>query len=482
MKPISIVLVLLFGLLPTFGQSPSSVPKESFTPQQLQEDFALSRQLLETMHPALYDFVGKDKLDRWLDSTGRLLNRNMTALEYFKLLSPIVSGLGCGHTAIGLPTREGDYINRFFPFRLTFLKGKAYITASHDNVPDRLGSEVLSINGKPMATVIQELFRHISTDGINPSNRYMHLANRFDQYYALHIAQPDTFTLSVRTDNQHNTLISVPATTKRVARRANSSGPSPQPAFPFSLRLANPQVAVLTIDRFYIDLNDPQGTAYKQFLDSSFTLLKQKQIRNLVIDLRQSPGGYGTWGAWLYAYLTDKPFSYYTQAVVTTNQDLPFLQYTDWKQADYRAYVKDIIRTPSGAYRWTAHENLKRQLPQPNHFAGPVYVLMGRKSFSTTAEFCAIAHSNKRATFIGEETGGGYHSINGGDMMEMILPHTKTKLLIPMRKYVLAVKGYPHQGRGTMPDYPVVPTIQEFLRGTDVEMNFTLDLIKKRSK
>ena len=129
---------------------------------------------------------------------------------------------------------------------------------------------------------------------------------------------------------------------------------------------------------------------------------------------------------------------------------------------------------------WTAHDNLKLQQPQAPNFSGAIYVLIGRKSFSTTAEFCAIAHSNKRATFIGEETGGGYSSINGGDMMEMILPNTGVKLMIPMRKYLIAVKGDKHKGRGAIPDYSVTPTITEFLAGIDTEMKFTLDLINQK--
>ncbi len=483
-KSALIVLLVLFGgLLPTRGQTQSSPSHYSFTSRQLQEDFALTRQLFETMHPALYDFMSKNKLDHVWDSTGRLLDHNMTALEFFKLLSPIVSQLGCGHTAVGLPTQSPDYTKRYLPVKVKFLKGKAYIVASNENDPSQLGSEVLGINGQSMTALTNELFKHISTDGINSANRYMHLDNKFDVYYALHIAQPDTFRLSVRSGSQPARLLTLSATPKRVTGLLGSSSTgSPKRTLPFYMNLPDAETAILTIDLFYMKGEESKENVYKQFLDSCFTLIKQKQVKNVVIDLRKNPGGYGTWGAWLYAYLTDKPFRYYKEAVVTTDKNLPFIHYTDWKQVEYTEYIKDIIKTPSGGYQWTAHDNLKLQQPQLNRFTGPVYVLIGRKSFSTTAEFCAIAHSSKRATFIGEETGGGYYSINGGDMMEMTLPNTKVKLLIPMRKYILAVAGYPHRGRGTIPDYLVEPTIEDYLTGRDVEMNFTLALIKKNRK
>src|SRR5438876_12244016 len=45
------------------------------------------------------------------------------------------------------------------------------------------------------------------------------------------------------------------------------------------------------------------------------------------------------------------------------------------------------------------------QKPSENHFDGPVYVLIDGGSISAGAVFPAIADFNKRATFIGEETG-----------------------------------------------------------------------------
>ncbi len=109
-------------------------------------------------------------------------------------------------------------------------------------------------------------------------------------------------------------------------------------------------------------------------------------------------------------------------------------------------------------------------------------MLIGRKSFSTTAEFCAITYSNKRALFIGEETGGGYYHINGGDLPELTLPHTGIKFQLPMRKYELAVKEYLSKGSPTIPHFYVPQSIQDFLTNQDTEMKYTLNLIKQTSK
>jgi C-terminal processing protease CtpA/Prc len=44
--------------------------------------------------------------------------------------------------------------------------------------------------------------------------------------------------------------------------------------------------------------------------------------------------------------------------------------------------------------------------PSENHFDGRLYVLIDGGSFSASADFSATVDVYKRATFIGEETGG----------------------------------------------------------------------------
>jgi hypothetical protein len=477
------IAISLYSVV-VMAQVQNNIEKVKLSSDQLHEDFALMREILQTIHPALYDFVPEGKLVQELDSTRGLLDKSMTVLEMYKNIAPVVFKLGCGHTSIGLPLSEDSYINRFFPFRLKFLNGRAYIVETEERSLPLIGDEILEINKVPVATVIDQVFRFTNTDGINTANRYMWLDRKFDLYYGLHVGQPDTFTFKLKTKFQNDSTIVLPALAQRVAlkKKIGTNNVSNKQLLPFYLKLENPNTAVLTIDKFFVNETFDEKI-YSKFLDSCFTLIKKINIKNLVIDLRQNPGGYGTWGAWLYAYLTDKPFRYYKEALAATDkQTLPFLQYTDWKEAEYRDYAKDIVKTASGTYQWNLHENLKLQYPRNNNFSGPVYILISRKCFSTTAEFCAIAHSNKRATFIGEETGGGYYSINGGDMMEAVLPNSKIKLLVPLRKYLMAVEGYPYKGRGTIPDYTVVPTIREFLNGIDVEMKFAQTLIDQKNR
>ena len=44
------------------------------------------------------------------------------------------------------------------------------------------------------------------------------------------------------------------------------------------------------------------------------------------------------------------------------------------------------------------------------------------------------AHARKRATFIGEESGGGYYGNTSGPNCFLVLPNTKRKLPVPARQ------------------------------------------------
>ena len=481
-----IFLICLFPFFIVYGQNQINnviLEKRKFTPAELREDFSLMKEVFTTLHPALYEFNTKQNFARLLDSTYVELNKEMDVLEFYKMLSPIISKIGCGHTAVGLPDREENYIKSFIPIKLKFLDGKAYIIENFsDSSQLELCQEVVAINGEPISELVENLFNYIETDGFSKNNKYFHLDNKFEIYYGLYISQPDSFDIKVVRENNSKSSIKVQALLKRGIRKPKPISNSPH-KYPFYMDLINSKTALITIDLFYV-YDQKDKDAYPKFLDSCFTLLKKNKVKNLLIDVRQNPGGYGTRGALLYSYLTNKPFAYYKQAVVATNKHLPFIKYLniDYTEEEYNQYLKEIKQTDSGTLVWTNHENLKIQQPQNNHFQGNTYVLIGRKSFSTTAEFCALTYSNQKAIFVGEETGGGYYNVNGGDLPELKLPNTGIKFKIPMRKYELAVKKLLPEGSGTIPDFYVSQSIDDFLNTQDTVLKFTMQLIEKNRR
>jgi hypothetical protein len=185
------------------------------------------------------------------------------------------------------------------------------------------------------------------------------------------------------------------------------------------------------------------------------------------------------------SHLTDKPFRFYDHINLKTVTP-SFKDHLDLHLSAERLkeFHDELVPNSGGGYSLTIrlHEGLAEQQPAKNAFLGKVFVLTDGGSFSGAGDFCAIVHHLKRATFIGEETGGGYYGNNSGMMPTLTLPNSKIGIRLPFYAYWNAVPGYEHPRRGTLPDYPVTMRIADILGGTDAALEEAVKLADGTSR
>jgi C-terminal processing protease CtpA/Prc len=176
--------------------------------------------------------------------------------------------------------------------------------------------------------------------------------------------------------------------------------------------------------------------------------------------------------------LVDEPFRYYDDLVINA-LDFSFRKYANLKEPLPASMLE---RQPNGKYRAIKHPNWGTNQPSKPGFRGPVYILINGHSFSTTAEFLSHVHSRKRATFIGEESGGGYYGNSSGFMPRVVLPNSKVIVFVPLMTYYMSVGNYQSKiaSHGIIPDYPVQYSIEELLEGKDRELALALELARKQ--
>lgn len=451
MAKYSIILLLSLYITAAAGQTNENkqVPVKA---TDLRKDFLIFRDSLEKVHPALYRYTSKNEMNKLFDSCYFSIQEGMTTVQFFMTLRFLASAIGDGHISCNLPRElivEQFQNSTVFPFRLHFVKEQAFIFCDSEKEFYQ-GTEITIIDGKPVNEIRKLLFNYLFSDGRIESSKYWNFngtePNFQFLYYWLYGNKPQ-FKISYNTkdDVTETTVINA------AVLKGNSCFNDRKPIENYlSLEIKANNTALLTIKTFDMNRLNQEDIFLKNFLDSAFAEIKAKRIKQLIIDVRNNGGGEDSNGSLLYSYLTNKPFAYYSS-----------------------------LETVSYKFPEEAHPNLKIQQPQKNNFSGKCYFLINGKSFSTTSEFCAIAKTNRRGKFIGEETGGGYYGNTGGELEKVTLPATKITVVIPRRKYVLAVRQQKFKDRGVIPDYEVIPGINDIFSNKDVQLAYTLKLTEK---
>ncbi|WP_165372215.1 S41 family peptidase [Emticicia agri] len=417
-------------------------------PTLLQQDFKVFRESLEKHHAGIYTYRSKQVLDRFMDSCYLALNRPMTTLEFGKPILQVISALQDGHTRSNLPALLMKHYTdneKVFPIHPYFMKNKAYVLCG-EGLP--AGTEIIQIDGRTIPEIRDKIYTYLPSDGSITANKRQRLNDgAFPIFYHWVYGNQERFEVQYKGQNGTIETIKIGAVgTKNIVcayekQRNNTKA--------LQLIWLNASTALLQVRTFDESRIEREKIDFGGFLDSAFTAINKRKIKNLIIDVRDNGGGADDYGALLYSYLSQKPFRYFLSKASNT-------------------HTVKLDENPL----------LGPQKPQPNSFKGQVSILTNGYSFSTTADFCATARHNKRATFIGEETGGGYYGNTSGGRTEVVLPNSQIVVQIPLYKYLNAVRKAEHSDRGIIPDYEVFASIEDILQQKDVELALALGLMR----
>ncbi|HJV18707.1 MAG TPA: S41 family peptidase [Sediminibacterium sp.] len=433
--------------LPIVITEPVKADVQDIEVYQIKQDFAFFREILQKEHPGLYRYKSKAEMDKLFDSCFAALNHPMKQLMFAKSITFLISAIEDGHTASNVPRllmNQYAENEKLFPARLFFIDYKAYVLCSRiQALPAE--AEIVSIDDKPIAEIKKLLFQYLPSDGKIETKKIQTLNNgAFPFLYKWIFGNKNSFVVRYRTKQGGIRTVGINAAFAKDIECDNEGGSDNKKDLQLDFPKSN--TALLTIKTF--DDNRLAGEQYfRDFLDTSFKKINSEQIATLIVDLRGNAGGRDEYGALLYAYLTNKPFKYFS-----------------------------AIESGAGKIREKDNPLLGLQQPEINSFGGKALFLVNGLCFSTTADFCSIAKSNNRGLFIGEETGGAYYGNTSGQIKTVVLPNSGIIVKIPQFKYENAVKKAKYPDRGTLPDYTIMPTINDVKQRRDIQLYFALEL------
>lgn len=441
-----------------------------FTPQELQADFTVIQQALEEAHPGLYRFQTKEQADKQFTAIAKQLKKGMSAYAFYRLVNPLIAGIGDGHVKFHPAGKPDDpyafFDNGYLPLQLYFKDGNAFVLRTYGSkelLP--AGTRILSINGEDISHITARLFRNIYADGAVQSAKYAALNSDFAGYYGAFTGPATQFSIGYKEVAGKRGKVIVPAVSAREIRSAASAEP------PYSVSFPSTGIALLRIAVFMEQEGMP---AFPAFLDSTFRLIKEKQVQSLIIDLRNNEGGTDRLGQQLLSYIARAPFRYYDKLTVAGIGPYSFAPYATFPAE--MEYLKQFIKKEGDEYLLTYSEGLGVINPAGNAFGGNVYILQNGRSFSVTAEFAAIAKDSRRAVFIGEESGGTMQGNTSGGFAMVNLPHTHLGLDVPLLSYYMRLQHPFQANKGVPADHFITPAVTDILQHRDPVLELALRL------
>jgi hypothetical protein len=417
----------------------SNFLNKSYSTDQLKEDIFFLNENLSHTHPQYHLYTSHEDFEKLYQSVIENLDHELTTMEFYTLIAPIVARVGCSHTGIMLPKdglNELYQTGYYFPLKLFFSENRAWIvSASHDTSLVIPGSEIKSINHVPVENIITRLLSIIPSEGYNYSSKYHELNHRFAEYY-IYLNNADSFPIGFIKpgESRETTAVISAAPYDMILQLINTE----EYSLPISYSVDKTNdLANLKIQSFGIR----DFERYVHFMDSVFLILKEEKIGNLIIDLRDNNGGHPIFAAILYSYLTQNEFTYFKE-----NPDVP----------DFEPLYKPMQANA-------------------NSFDGKCYVLINGGCLSTTGHLVSLLKYHKRAVFIGEEPGSWFYC---NDFSKQItLPNTQIEVNIPRATFETKVSGY-KMGDSFQVDYSVKLSLRDVLFDTDAYMEFTRNLIQ----
>lgn len=491
MNKISILLIILtLSFKISFGQNFGNFP--NIEKQKLHNDLEILYQGLNKFHSGMYWYTPKDSLDNAFRKVKAQINQDMNVLEFHKLIAPLIALSREDHTDIYLSESVKEKINKestFIPLTFVFLGTKLYCVKNGSNYQKLKieGKEIESINGEKPIDIVGKIGNLFASDGFIKPVKYSDLKGfNFSKYYFYYYG--NITDVNIKFQEFENPIIIKPLKIENInknlrSRNTNKKGDKNKELLEF--KIINKTTAYLGLHSFSnSDIKkETKEKSLSKFLENSFKSISDNNITNLIIDVSENGGGTEGNEGIVYSYLGDNYQKYKKvraktqKAVLDNGIDKPIILKTFGFLE--RTFVNKKMTDGSlERKQWIGYGLMAYKRVPKNKFSGKVYVIISPITYSGGSEFSNMVYSNNKATFVGQETGGGYLGNTSGYSQELTLPNSKIEIDIPALQFVMNVEQKLPFGSGVIPEHKVIPTFEQYINNVNAPLEYILEKIK----
>ncbi|WP_293879657.1 S41 family peptidase [Sphingobacterium sp. UBA1498] len=496
-----------------FIQTPLSV-------KAMLQDINYVERNLWNMHPDLFLYVQQNQLKAKFDSLRSTIRQPLLPNQFQLALAAVLAQVRQGHMTLS------PLIFKFDPKgkdKVRYQKSKGPLSQlgfhwtentlylSKNGTSDStllVGSKILAIEGIQPQSLYIKYRPTFTSDGYNTTFIDRAFERLLPRYYPLEIGYRDSVVILLscadstyqRTvlrrfasaDQKGKAGVKQAATEKKDKPAENKADTKKQRkifGYNVNLKQISKQLSFPVKEDSTVALLKMADFSYgrpKEAYKMIFDRLDRCSVQHLILDLRGNLGGRLSDVCELYSYLVeDDQFQFVYPAVITSKFNLPFYQMKGLPGWSYPILSPFII--PSAVVTWaktfsrdgidyTHLTGSKVKQSKANRYRGNLFVLIDGGTFSAASLIATNLKVAKRAVFVGEETGGAANGTVAGILPVLKLPNSHLRWrfgLMEVRPYYQVSE----EGRGVMPDVPVLPSADDVVSGRDPAMDWVLNCI-----
>ena len=475
-KLLPVILIALMACQSTKKLN-ESVTKVHST-EALTEDIDYLVDRLERFHPRLYDYIAKEEFYNKVDDYKKGLTP-MTSREFFVYIYPLVSEIKQGHLALRpvFPKRDRKErkryrkaTNQFNNIDFKWIENDIYVENTYGDLDSLLvGSRLVAVDSINADALFDKWETKVTSDGYNTTFQPHLIAESILSLYRYDVGRTDSINLTLEKGdslftkqlkivfkdegaeekNKDSTGTNAPKKEpvklsraekkkkkqqkkekKRDEWKRGYSSRTKQDTREFRLVGKDSGIAYLRIRSF-----DGWYKWSKRFYRETFAKIDSLDSKHLILDLRDNTGGSLKEIGELYGFLAKDEFTFLnpmetkTRFIATTSMwsGNPTFVGNFFKALATPVTVSyDLIRSKKedGTFYYKTKYS-KETEPKETAFDGDIYVLINGLSFSASSILSTNLYGSKRATFIGEETGGAFNDTGVGVGQRKDLPKIK---------------------------------------------------------
>ena len=465
-------------------------PNKKFSPQQLQQDYSLLRNILENKHPSLYWYTSKDSMDMYFNSYYSAITDSMTEQQFgWKILAPLTDKIHCGHTSFGRSKAYNKWVaDKNFPSFPLFMKcwNDTMVVTNNLNKKDSIlkrGTLITSINGIKNKALTNIMFGYMTEDGYASNVNYIRLSSNFPYYHRNIFGVSKTYAITYLDSTGKEQKINIPffkfgkdstqaiiAVKKKRPEKKETRQKKLLDIRSLAVDTAS-NTAIVTINTF-------SSGSLRTFYRQTFRYIKKAGIDNVVLDIRSNGGGRIRLSTLLTKYVMRQNFKVADTSFAVTKSLRPFSKNIKGSFINNLGLFFLTKKNKDGRYHFGHWERKLYKPKSKNNYRGNLYVLINGNTFSAASLVSNAVKGEPGVVLVGEETGGGWHGNNGILIPDIILPNTHLKVRLPLFRLV-QYKHVPKNGSGVQPDIYIGTHYDSLLKGVDYKMKVVMEMIRK---